>query len=357
MVGGLFSEVLAFAPGSGTLVALLMVLLVLFLSYMHYSLGATRRLADFALSRLEVIELERAVLLYAKVARRRKEIDRERGPREPGWRARRRSRAEFQRTFGKELEELECYARDLRSTIVRLRRRPIRRCKAWIHVISARFALGGSLACYALALTALLAVWHYAEPPLWALGINVELGTLLMWQALAGRLLLANWMAVILAGAAIPMLYVVRRSQCYKQHEPVVRRLMELAAADPERLTHPHDSAEETTQENRTQENRTQEDTTQKDTTEEAPPTAPEMVEDKSWFDVLGVSPSATVADVKQAYKMLVKQNHPDRVHGMSAAFRELAEAETKKLNVAYADALTHLRGGDLTGEDAMEAA
>ena len=37
---------------------------------------------------------------------------------------------------------------------------------------------------------------------------------------------------------------------------------------------------------------------------------------------------------------MLIKQNHPDRVHGMSPAFRELAEAETKRINVAYQEAL-----------------
>ena len=63
---------------------------------------------------------------------------------------------------------------------------------------------------------------------------------------------------------------------------------------------------------------------------------------------MLGVSSTATINDVKQAYKALVKQNHPDRVHGMSPAFRELAEAETKKINIAYAEALMCLRHDDL---------
>jgi len=56
--------------------------------------------------------LQRAVLLYGKVAKRRKEIDRERRPVESGWRARWRNRAKFRKTFGRELEELEIYARD-----------------------------------------------------------------------------------------------------------------------------------------------------------------------------------------------------------------------------------------------------
>jgi DnaJ-domain-containing protein 1 len=337
MVGGLFSEVLAFAPGSATLIALVVVLPVLFLSYVHYSLGARRFRPDFALSKLEAIELQRAVLLYAKVAKRREEIEMERQPGEPGWCARWRSRAKFRKKFGKELEDLEIYARDLRSSIVRLRRRPIQRCRTCIHVISAKFALAGSLACYSLALTTLLASCYYAEPALWTLGVSIKFDTFLLWQALEGRLLLANWMAVSLGAVAIPIFYVVRRSEYYKQHEPEVRKLREFAAADPEQLTHPSESEEEIT--------------------EEAPPTVPEMVEEKNWFDVLGVSPSATAEDVKQAYKRLVKQNHPDRVHSMSAAFRELAEAETKKLNVAYAEARAYLCGDDLISEDETRVA
>jgi curved DNA-binding protein CbpA len=43
---------------------------------------------------------------------------------------------------------------------------------------------------------------------------------------------------------------------------------------------------------------------------------------------------------VKEAFKRLVKQNHPDRLHGMSPALRQLAEAETKRLNIAFRQAL-----------------
>ena len=133
----------------------------------------------------------------------------------PGWRARWRNRAKFRKTFRKELEELETYARDLRATILRLRRRPLRHCKTWIHVVSARFAVVGSLACYSLALAALLVFCQYAEPPLWTLGMSIRSDTFLLWQALEGRLLLLNWMAAsscrrrdpgVLRGAALGML-------------------------------------------------------------------------------------------------------------------------------------------------------
>ena len=61
---------------------------------------------------------------------------------------------------------------------------------------------------------------------------------------------------------------------------------------------------------------------------------------DDNWITILGVSEAATIEEVKDAYKALIKQNHPDRVQGMSAAFKDLAEAETKKINAAYREAL-----------------
>ena len=61
------------------------------------------------------------------------------------------------------------------------------------------------------------------------------------------------------------------------------------------------------------------------------------------WFAVLGLSSAATIEDVRQAYKTLIKQNHPDRVHGMAPVFGALAEAETKKINAAYQQALACL--------------
>jgi DnaJ like chaperone protein len=62
---------------------------------------------------------------------------------------------------------------------------------------------------------------------------------------------------------------------------------------------------------------------------------------EEDWIHILGVSASATIAEVKQAYKTLIKQNHPDRVQGMSQAFKKLAEIETKKINAAYRQALS----------------
>jgi hypothetical protein len=339
MPGGLLSEALAFAPNSAALFALLAMLPALCALYLHFSVGARKLRPTLSLGQLETIELERAVLLYEKVSKRRKEICQAREQLGPGWRARYRGLATFRKIFGKELEELESYGRDLRFTIIRLRGRPIRRYKFWIHVISSRFALGRSLGCYLLILALLIASFCYFEPPLWAPGTHTSFDTFVLWQALEGRLLLANWMAASLVVAAMPMLYLVRRAQLYRQHGHQILNLREFAAADPDRLIAQRQGDEEATEQSE----------------EEAPEergSSAEMVEESTWFGVLGVSQSATIEEVKQAYRVLVRQNHPDRVHDMSPALKELAEAETKKLNVAYAQALMYLRHDDLRAQE-----
>jgi len=53
-----------------------------------------------------------------------------------------------------------------------------------------------------------------------------------------------------------------------------------------------------------------------------------------------------TIDEIKEAYKLKIKQNHPDRVHGMAPMFRDLAEDETKKLNAAYEEGLMMIRLG-----------
>ena len=72
---------------------------------------------------------------------------------------------------------------------------------------------------------------------------------------------------------------------------------------------------------------------------------------------MLRLSRDATIEEVKEAYKTLIKQNHPDRVQGMSMAFQRLAETETKKINAAYRQALAAARCNPLLGMADSDAA
>jgi len=47
----------------------------------------------------------------------------------------------------------------------------------------------------------------------------------------------------------------------------------------------------------------------------------------KSYFAILGISPSATLDEIRSAYRRLAKEYHPDRYSGGSGRFRDIQEA------------------------------
>jgi molecular chaperone DnaJ len=55
------------------------------------------------------------------------------------------------------------------------------------------------------------------------------------------------------------------------------------------------------------------------------------MAENKNYYDVLGLSKSASAEDIKQAYKKLAKEHHPD-----VAKDKANAEKKFKEINEAY---------------------
>nr|WP_239537654.1 J domain-containing protein [Dyella mobilis] len=65
----------------------------------------------------------------------------------------------------------------------------------------------------------------------------------------------------------------------------------------------------------------------------EVPPAPP-------WFEVLGVAEDAALADIERAYRAKISQYHPDKVALMGEDIRQLAEAKSKDINVAYEIAL-----------------
>jgi hypothetical protein len=56
-----------------------------------------------------------------------------------------------------------------------------------------------------------------------------------------------------------------------------------------------------------------------------------------SAYEILGLSPSASVVEIKTAYRKRVKECHPDLFAGMDQQAKALAERWTKALNAAYA--------------------
>jgi DnaJ-domain-containing protein 1 len=55
----------------------------------------------------------------------------------------------------------------------------------------------------------------------------------------------------------------------------------------------------------------------------------------RDWWSVLGVAPDATLEVAKHAYRLKMKQYHPDRVSGLAPEFIQLAHEKSLELNRA----------------------
>jgi len=56
----------------------------------------------------------------------------------------------------------------------------------------------------------------------------------------------------------------------------------------------------------------------------------------KAWHEVLGVAPSASSDEIRDAYKRKMSQYHPDKVASLGEEFMEIAVNKSKEINVAY---------------------
>jgi DnaJ-domain-containing protein 1 len=71
---------------------------------------------------------------------------------------------------------------------------------------------------------------------------------------------------------------------------------------------------------------------------EPPPPAVPVHEPEKlSAYELLGLSPAASVLEIKSAYRKRMKECHPDLFAGMDPQAKALAERWTKALNAAYA--------------------
>jgi len=341
MLESAVEQAVSMARENASSIACAATMATMLLAYVLCGISARRRGSDFSLGRLERVELDRAVLLYERVLDRLHDIRRETEEPRATLLARYRRRRQARSKFASELRDLQAYAGHMRATIVSLRRKPLGRVKSWRHLDSSRFALGRSIvAC--LLILAVLAVCSRCFEQLAVLDQKADdignmLAAFLPWQDAGERMIDTNLIGACFLPIAAPLFYFYRRLQLRMEHGRHFRKLKRFALADPDRLirrqAHPPDACSSAGA------------TVAAEPPVEAPPTMPSDTADENpCFSVLGVSRSATAEEIRQAYKAQVRQNHPDRVHDMSPAFRELAEAETKKLNAAYQEALMSLQ-------------
>ena len=316
-----------------TLLAWAAAMAAMLAAFILCSVHARKASTSFALGRLERVELDRAVLLYCKVADRLAEIEREAALANGTLLARYKHRRQVHRRHATELADLNAYGAHLRAAIMRLRRRPLQRYRSWLRLHSSRFALSRSLFAYMVLISVLMSWFLLIEqqallsPQQLTEEINAMLAGFLELQPVQDRVLYANAMAVAFLPVIASYFYLHGRSRLRSEHRQQFRMLKAFAATHPDRLIQ-----------------RKPADEVKGEQSCDPPIEATGAVKSEgTWFSVLGLSPSAGLDEVKQAYKLQIKRNHPDRVHGMSPSFRRLAETETKKLNAAYEEALLTL--------------
>jgi DnaJ domain len=302
------------------LLALSAVLPVLLVGYVQQLLAVRRILPEFSLRKSETAELDRAVSLYEKACDRLKTINEQNQRPNALWRALFGLRTDLGQHDVAELQDVEAHAQHLRTTIIRLKRRPLQRLRAWVHIVSLRFALGGALAAHIGGLAFLVVGFD----SLWADELTAAAKNPLIWYPLDEHLFYANAAAAAFAAAVAPAFYLARRKRLRHEHALEFCAFQESANGDPADAIDPSQRE-------------------QGDAWQQAPSSEAAGDGEHNCFAVLGLSHLATIEEVKEAYKALIKQNHPDRVHGLSPAFRKLAEVETKKLNAAYQQALFSL--------------
>lgn len=293
----------------------------LLLAYLRTSATVRHTQPEFSLRQSEAAEWNRAVALYDRVRGQIDEIDSR--STHPTLLHRLLSGCSAHRSEqdNETWADLQALAAHLHAAVVRLNRQPLDRLRSWIHMLSARFATGYALGAYVVGFSLLLATAELSRHWLDASTSNAI--TLLLWCPL-GPLVCANVISIAFAALAGPVVYVVRRLHLYRIYRVEFLVLKDLTRA-------------QLLQSNWQEEGRAAEQSVAGDVGAIAPAGRGD------WSDIFGVSPSASLEELRKAYKTLIKQNHPDRIHGMSPALIKLAEAETRRLNAAYQEALVSL--------------
>jgi len=66
-----------------------------------------------------------------------------------------------------------------------------------------------------------------------------------------------------------------------------------------------------------------------------SPQNVPKIAHNKTWFEVLQITPEADTTAIKSAFRSLIKQYHPDKVAMLGAEFKQLAEQKSQLLTWA----------------------
>ena len=299
------------------LLALWAVLPALAVAYARQRALGPRRRPEFMLQKSERSELKRAVDVYGQVRHRLEQIREGNELINSFWRSALRRHSSIPEQ-NEELEDLKAYAQHLQAMISRLRNQPLLRLKSWISARSVQYALGYAIAVYCVSFVLFwLLAFAISDQPAWVREFQAEANG--GWYPFDEQFFYVNAAAIAVSAIATPIIYFIRRYSLRWLYSLEFCVFADLSNIGPTESIYESDIA----------------------SGEASAAAIADIQSEEDWIRILGVSESATIEEVKEAYKTLIKQNHPDRVQGMSQAFKKLAEVETKKINAAYRQALS----------------
>ena len=56
----------------------------------------------------------------------------------------------------------------------------------------------------------------------------------------------------------------------------------------------------------------------------------------EDYYEILGVSKSASASEIKKAYRKMANKYHPDKIAHLGEEFREIAQNKFKSVSEAY---------------------
>jgi hypothetical protein len=58
------------------------------------------------------------------------------------------------------------------------------------------------------------------------------------------------------------------------------------------------------------------------------------------WNDILQIAPTATAAEIRDAYKHLISKYHPDKVDSLGQELKDLAKQKSQEITAAYQEGM-----------------
>ena len=297
--------------------------IILLVGILYYEIRASRAPGDFALSAEEAEELSAVGRRFSVVRQRLDEIG------EEGAHLKQNADGMYHRgsklgvALNSELEELRPEEDDLLTRYAEIQQMPVDRLDGWISLCSAR----SSFRCVAIAYLAIGSGLYLLDPD-WLRSLSGFIAPYMFLRVPGARDILYGGVlvAALCSAALFPIIYSIRRGMLARATDEIRQRLEEVPDEEepqPDSEDEYDDGGEYEDSEDESYE----------------PESAEE--EEKSWHEILGVSPTASPQEINSAYREQVKKCHPDLVAGLDPDFRTLADAKAKALNAAREEGLS----------------